>query len=103
DIWTIEPDGSDLFDVTQSPAQDTDASWSPDGARIVYSSDEGGLDLAAVFVIPRNGGTPTRVSTRDAYCGAPAWSPHSPWIASETPPGDPDSSAGATIAILAAP
>jgi TolB protein len=103
DLFTIDTDGNDLKQVTTSPADDTDASWSPDGQRIVYSSDQGTLKYAGVYVIPSAGGTPKRVTMEDAYCGAPSWSPDGKWIAYETTPGDPDTSSGATIRIVAAP
>ena len=91
-IYTIAPDGSDLRQVTTSPASDTDASWSSDGACIVYSSDHTGLSGPNIFVIAATGGQPTRVTFSDtAEDGAPSWSPTPPedaaggaWIAFES-------------------
>jgi TolB protein len=103
DIWTMATDGSDLVDVTHSVAEDTDASWSPDGRFIVYSSNEGGLNLAALFVIPAAGGAPVRVTQTNRYEGAPAWSPDGRAIAFESSTGDPDGSAGTEIWIAPAP
>jgi TolB protein len=117
DIWTVDTQGGNAFNVTQSSSQggnafnvtqssyeDTDASWSPDGTRIVYSTDTGSLLYSALFVINANGGTPVRVRpTSNVYEGAPSWSPDGRWIAFETSPGNPDGSPGTTIAIAAAP
>ena len=44
-LYTMSPDGTDFRPVTTNPSSDTDASWSPDGRWIVYSSDYGGLPV----------------------------------------------------------
>jgi TolB protein len=99
-IWTIGPDGADPRILTTGDG--TDASFSPDGAFIVFSSDEE-LELANLFVIPSAGGSEVRVRVSDTYDGAPAWSRSGLWIAFETCEGFPDGSAGTRIAITAAP
>jgi len=90
-LYTMAPDGSDVRQVTTAPSSDTDASWSPDGQWIVYSSDYGGLPVPNIFVIPASGGEPIR-ATRDEtrHDGAPSWSPDGQWIAFESHPGDED-------------
>jgi TolB protein len=85
DIYTMQSDGSDVRQVTTNAGADTDASWSPDGCRIVYSSDQGGLAHPNIFVIAATGGTPVRVtncSTNED--GAPSWSPDGNWIVFES-------------------
>lgn len=85
DIYTMAPDGSDFRQVTDSPSSDTDASWSPNGRWIVYSSDFGELPSASIFVIPAVGGEPARVTFEDEYeDAAPSWSPDGIWIAFES-------------------
>jgi TolB protein len=106
DIWTMNVDGSQMLQVTKASGDDTDASYSPDGQRIVYSSDGGGsLNFADLFVIPAAGGTPVQVHAAPAsdYAGAPSWSPDGHWLAFETCTGDPDTSPGTHIGIVAAP
>ena len=87
-LYTIAPDGSDIQPVTTAPASDTDASWSPDGKWIVYSSDYGGLPTPNIFIIPAQSGSPLRVTYDDTHeDGAPSWSPDGKWIAFESHPG----------------
>ena len=101
----MDPDGNHIRNVTQSPgSDDTDVTFSPDGAYLLYSSDHGGLDNANLFVIPVEGGAPRRVTEApDAYDGAPSWSPDGRWIAFESVAGDPDVSAGTSLWIIDAP
>jgi len=90
-LYTMLPDGSDIRQVTTSSAGDTDASWSPDGQWLVYSSDDGDLPAANIFVIPASGGKPARVTRAETrYDGAPSWSPDGRWIAFESYLGDED-------------
>ncbi len=51
EIYTMNSDGTDLRNITNDPADDTDPSWSPDGTKIVYASTRGGLDEPEIFVI----------------------------------------------------
>ncbi len=103
DIWVTNPDGTDQRRVTTVDGDKTDASFSPDGAWIVYSSDEGGLEFANLFVIPVAGGASTRATHFAGYDGAPSWSPDGQRIAFESYPGDPDDGTGTEIRIIAAP
>jgi TolB protein len=99
DLYTISADGQDLRQITTSEGSDTDASWSPDGAWLVYSSDFGGLEFANLFVISAYGGSPIRVTENSsAYDGAPSWSPDFKWIAFESGPEDEPTSLWAIAA-----
>lgn len=84
-IYTMSPDGTNMQQVTTQPSSDTDASWSPDGLWIVYSSDYGGLSHPKIFIIPASGGTPIRVTNEPNFeDGAPSWSPNGEWITFES-------------------
>ena len=103
DIWLMETDGSTPHQLTSGPGDKTDASFSPDGHWIVYSSDEGELEYANLYILSVSGGTPIRVTDSDGYDGAPSWSPDGNTIVFESYPADPDGSAGTTIWRIAVP
>jgi len=73
DVWTVAADGSDAVNLTQHGALDADQRWSPDGARIVFTSDRSGN--RDVWVMDADGGNPTRLTTDPAEDLQPAWSP----------------------------
>ncbi len=103
DLWTMAPDGGDRRQVTAGPGDKTDAVFSPDGKWIVYSSDEGDLAYANLFIIPAAGGPPARLTTYSGYDGAPAWSPAGRWIAFESAPRDPEEAGATTLWRIAVP
>lgn len=91
DIYTMDPDGDDVQQLTTDPASDTDAAWSPDGRWIVYSSDQGELDTPSLFIIHIDGGEPIQLTDDDErYDGAPSWSPDGDRIAFESHEGEDD-------------
>ncbi len=103
DIWVMNTDGLSPRRVTTGSGDKTDASFSPDGEWIVYSSDEGGLAFANLFVIPVAGGASARVTHFDGYDGAPSWSPDGRRIAFESYLGKPDDGSGTEIHIIDVP
>ncbi len=103
DIWVMNDDGSNAEKVTTGGGDKTDASFSPDGDWIVYSSDENELDLANIFIIPTTGGESIQITEWDGYDGAPSWSPDGSKIIFESYPGDPDDSEGTTLWIIDVP
>ncbi len=103
-LYTMAPDGSDIQPVTTSSSSDTDASWSPDGQWIVYSSDYGELATPNVFIIPAKGGDPVRITHDESRGeGAASWSPDGQWIAFESYPSLEDEETPATVWLIAAP
>lgn len=59
EIFTMNPDGSDLTQLTFDPANDQAPNWSPDGQKIVFSNDTSGImDL---YVMERDGSDVRRV------------------------------------------
>ncbi len=92
-LYTMSPSGTDVRRVTTARSAGTDASWSPDGRWIVYSSENGALPVPNVHIISADGGDPIRVTYSDRHeDSAPSWSPDGRWIAFESHVSeDPDS------------
>ncbi|MBI4674062.1 MAG: PD40 domain-containing protein [Chloroflexi bacterium] len=83
-LYTMAPDGTAVQPLTTTGG-DTDASWSPDGKWVVYSSDVGGLPAPNIFVISAQGGAPLRVTNQNTQeDSAPSWSPDGKSIAFES-------------------
>ena len=103
DIWVMNSDGTNHQKVSSGSGDKTDASFSPDGRWIVYSSNEYGLEFANLFIIPVSGGNAVRTTHYEGYDGAPSWSPDGKKIAFESYPGDPDDSSGTSLLIIDVP
>ena len=77
EIYMMNPDGSEQVNLTQHPAIDLQAAWSPTGEQILFVSDRGGTrDL---YLMDADGGNVRRVFKRKivAWRTAPTWSPDS--------------------------
>ncbi len=99
DAYTVRPDGTGLRNVTRTRRwSETDIAWSPDGRRIVFSTDEYEGQIAALATVSRNGASRSRLTrARGWYDGAPSWSPDGATIAFEARRGEPDESAGTRL------
>jgi Tol biopolymer transport system component len=77
EIYSVNPDGSGLLNLTNNPAFDATPSWSADGARIAFVSERspGGL-----YTMNADGSGQTLV-TSACVTGFPAWSPDGSKIA----------------------
>lgn len=103
DIWIMNSDGTNHQKVTSGAGDKTDASFSPDGQWIVYSSNQFGLEFANLFITSVSEGNASRLTHYEGYDGAPSWSSDGKKIAFESRPGDPDNSSGTTLWIVDVP
>ena len=75
EIYTIEPDGSGLTQLSANAVQDRYPSWSADGEKIAGVSErDGGGDLD-VWYMNADGSGATQVTANAAEEHTPAWSP----------------------------
>jgi Tol biopolymer transport system component len=73
EIYTATPDGGDLRRLTNSPGYDAEATLSPDGSRIVFTSTrDGDLDIYTMNV---DGSDVRRLTSALGYDGGPFYSP----------------------------
>jgi TolB protein len=79
-IWLVHPDGSELHNLTKTPAGTgkwQSCGFSPDGQFLVSAENQvtnGDVGNADVYVIPVTGGTPVDVTnTPDQWESAPDW------------------------------
>ncbi len=73
EIFTMNPDGTELVQLTQNAAFDFDPEWSPDGQKIAFESDR---DLFSdIFVMNADGSGQTNVTNNRAFDRSPTFAP----------------------------
>jgi len=73
DLYTSRPDGSDLRRLTSTKGYDAEGTLSPDGQRIVFTSErDGDLDIYTMSV---DGSDVRRLTNTLGYDGGPFYSP----------------------------
>jgi TolB protein len=78
DIFTANPDGSDLQQLTQTPGYDAEATISMDGKKIVFTSTRNGdLDI---YSMDADGKHVKQLTHELGYDGGPFYSPDRKWI-----------------------
>ncbi len=90
DVMVVTPVSPTQWSVpenytAQSPAEETDNSWSPDAQFIIASSDYGGLAQPNIFAFPVDGGAPIRLTRSSEHeDGAASISPDGQWLVFES-------------------
>lgn len=74
DIWRINGDGTAAINLTNNPAADDDAAYSPDGSKIAFSSTRDNNDRE-IYVMNNDGSGPTRLTNSPGDDYSPSWSP----------------------------
>ena len=79
DVYEVAVDGGAATRLTSGPTWDTEARYSPDGARIVFSSDRGGN--LALWLMDTDGSRPRAVAESDDHRSSDAaWSPDGQYL-----------------------
>ncbi len=78
DIFEADLDGSNLRRLTTTPGYDAEASYSPDGSMIVFTSQRD--DDLEIYVMNADGSDQRRITYGKGYDGGPFFSPDSQTI-----------------------
>jgi dipeptidyl aminopeptidase/acylaminoacyl peptidase len=81
EIYAMNADGSHQTNLTNNPARDAGAVWSPDSRQIMFLSDRDGNE--EIYVMNADGSSQTNLTNDSARDGYPAWSPNGRRIAFE--------------------
>ena len=73
DIFVLNFKTSKLRPLTRHYAIDTEASWSPDGRHIIFTSDRGGSPQ--IYQVPSYGGKAKRITFENRYNARASYSP----------------------------
>ena len=94
DVYIMNPDNSEQVNLTQHPADDQAAIWSPTGEQILFISDRGHDVFGTwdLYLMDPDGKNVRRVFKKETFRNDPTWSPegkqiaykHSDWDAGES-------------------
>ncbi|MCV2370939.1 hypothetical protein [Roseateles oligotrophus] len=79
-IASIDADGSHELVLTTGPGENTQAAWSPDGQRIVFTSSRGGA-APQIYLMNADGSQQTRLTEHALPNDSATWSPDGQRIA----------------------
>lgn len=85
EIYIMNPDGSEQVNLTQDPADDQQAVWSPTGEQILFASNRGHKVWGTwdLYLMDPDGKNIRRVFKKETYRNSPRWSPDGKQIAYE--------------------
>ncbi|MFO7323149.1 MAG: hypothetical protein DIU68_015585 [Chloroflexota bacterium] len=86
DIWAIPVGSRSALRITNSPADERDPAWSPDGSKLAYASRQDGN--WEIYIYDVASGESTRMTYDLSFQGGPTWSPDGEWLAYESYQGN---------------
>lgn len=72
EIYTVNPDGTGLINLSNHEASDYSPAWSLDGSQIAFVSNRNGNE--DIFVMDADGSNVTQLTTTPSYDKGPSWS-----------------------------
>ena len=86
EIYVMDADGGNQLNLTKNPSDDSSPSWSPNGKRIVFTSNRDGkvknfIPTPEIYVMDADGGNPQNLTNDLNYDRSPSWSPDGKRIA----------------------
>ena len=85
EIYTMNPDGTNIVRLTSNQLPDGDAAWSPLGNKLAYSrrdiNDQTGAQNSEVYTMNADGSGVTNITNHSTADFSPAWSPDGTRIA----------------------
>ena len=83
EVYIMNPDGSEQVNLTQHPADDQQAVWSPTGEQILFASNRGHDVWGTwdLYLMDPDGSNVRRVFKKETFRSAPTWSPDGKQIA----------------------
>lgn len=77
EVYMMNPDGSELVNLTKHPSSDLSARWSPTGEQILFVSDRQGTRVRDLYLMDADGTNVRRVFKRKIteWRTNPTWSP----------------------------
>ena len=79
EVYSMDPKGGDVRNLTMHPGHDGEPVWSPDRTRIAFDSDRGGS--FDIYVMNADGTNVVQLTTEPTPDGYPTWSPDGTQIA----------------------
>src|SRR2546425_6569258 len=86
-IWVADVSGGAPRRFTAGPRRDIEPCWSPDGTRLAFLSERAPKDKLQLYVMPADGGEPTKLTALENGVTRAARSPHPRPLAFEPPVG----------------
>ena len=81
EIYTIDPNGTGLVNVTNSPGvSELPASWAPDSSKLVFTKPDG-ASWRQIFTMRPDGTAVTQLTSSEQHKANPVWSPDGTRIA----------------------